>query len=292
MKLILIHGRAQGGQDEIALKKTWIDTLEIGLNKSGLTLPISKEDIIFPYYGDLLDKLVHEYNTPIETIIKKGVDSNSDDARFFHDFLQEVANNSNISVQEIEKEQKTEITEKGPLNWEWVHSILKAIDKKSRWSEASIKKFTYDVFLYLTIPAIREEIEKEVKLSFENDTYVVVGHSLGSILSYNLLREDSTIKACKFITIGSPLGINAVKKYLKVPIKMPESVKNGWFNAYDERDVVALKPLNESYFNIIPSIENKNNVDNHTSNRHGIEGYLNDREIAKEIYNALTNDFK
>lgn len=290
MKLILIHGRAQGGKDPFTLRKTWIDTFENGLNKSGLTLPITKEDIIFPYYGDLLDQLVDEYNTPVETIIKKGVDSSSADARFFHDFLQEVANNSNISLQDIESENSSEITEKGPLNWEWVHSILKAIDKKSSWSEASIKKFTYDVFLYLTIPAIREEINKGVSAVFNAQPCVVVGHSLGSIVSYNILRETSTINACKFITVGSPLGINAVKNYLKTPIKMPDSVKNGWFNGYDERDVVALKPLNKDYFNINPSIKNKNDVDNHTSNRHGIEGYLNDKEIAIEIYNALTND--
>ncbi len=290
MKLILIHGRDQGGKDPVALRETWIDTFERGLNKSVLTLPISNEDIIFPYYGDLLDRLVDEFNTPVETILKKGAESNSTDARFFHDFLQEVADNSNISLQDIESENPSEITEKGPLNWEWVHSILKAIDKKSSWSEASIKKFTYDVFLYLTIPAIRQEINKEVSAAFNTESCVIVGHSLGSIVSYNILREASTVNSCKLITVGSPLGINAVKKYLKTPIKMPDSLKNGWFNGYDERDVVALKPLNKDYFNIIPSITNKNDVDNHTSNRHGIEGYLNDKDIAWEIYNALNND--
>ncbi len=290
MKLILIHGRDQGGKDPIALRETWIDTFKRGLNKSVLTLPISNEDIIFPYYGDLLDRLVDEFNTPVETILKKGAESNSTDARFFHDFLQEVADNSNISIQDIESENPSEITEKGPLNWEWVHSILKAIDKKSSWSEASIKKFTYDVFLYLTIPAIRQEINKEVSAAFNTESCVIVGHSLGSIVSYNILREASTVNSCKLITVGSPLGINAVKKYLKTPIKMPDCLKNGWFNGYDERDVVALKPLNKDYFNTIPSITNKNDVDNHTSNRHGIEGYLNDKDIAWEIYNALKYD--
>ena len=290
MKLIFIHGRDQGGKDPIALKNTWVKTLETGLKKSGLTLPISDEDIMFPFYGDLLDKLVDQYNDPIESVIKKGFDSNSTDASFFHDFLQEVADNSKISLQEIEQERTTEITEKGPLNWAWVHSILIAIDKKKSWSEATIKKFTYDVFLYLTIPAIRQKIEDEVMKSFSNESCVVVGHSLGSIVSYNILRDITTTKASKLITVGSPLAINAVKKYLKTPIKMPDSVKNGWFNAYDERDVVALKPLDNKYFNIDPSIKNKNDVKNKTRNRHGIEGYLNDKEIAKEIYNALTND--
>jgi hypothetical protein len=72
---------------------------------------------------------------------------------------------------------------------------------------------------------------------------------------------------------------------------MPECVdkKNGWFNAYDERDFVALHPLDKEHFNINPPIENKNNVDNHTPNRHGIVGYLNDVDVAKRIYDALVS---
>ena len=56
----------------------------------------------------------------------------------------------------------------------------------------------------------------------------------------------------------------------------------------DERDVVALYPLDQSGFPIMPAIENKTDVDNHTENRAGIAGYLNDRVVAKRIYEALT----
>lgn len=287
MKLIFIHGRAQGGKDKDILRKIWIETLKKGLEKSGLTLPIAEENILFPYYGDLLDGLVDEFNKPVEEIIKKGNETQSKDARFFHDFLKEVAENANISTEEIERENLNEITEKGPLNWEWVQSILKAIDKNSKWSESSIKKFTYDVFLYLTIPAIKEEINNEVIKVFSNEPCVVVGHSLGSIVGYNILRDMSNLSVCKYITVGSPLGVNAVKKHLKSPIKMPESVKNGWYNAYDDRDVVSLNPLNNKYFDISPSIKNNRDVRNQTDNRHGIEGYLNDKNVAKEIYDAL-----
>lgn len=289
MKLIFIHGRAQGGKNQKVLRENWINTFKLGLEKSGLTLPIPEENILFPYYGDLLDKLVDEFNKPVKEIIKKGNVTSSNDARFFHDFLLEIAENANITTEKIEEQNPDIITEKGPLNWEWIQSILKAIDKNSVWSEASIKKFTYDVFLYLTIDAIRNEINNEVMKVISDEHCVVVGHSLGTIVSYNILRDTTTLNVCKFITIGSPLGINAVKKHLKTPIKMPDCIKNGWFNAYDDRDVVALNPLNQQHFNINPSIKNKNDVNNQTSNRHGIEGYLNDKVVAKEIYDALKN---
>ena len=54
----------------------------------------------------------------------------------------------------------------------------------------------------------------------------------------------------------------------------------------DERDVVALHPLDSANFNIDPAIENKTDVNNHTDNRHGITGYLDDATVAKRIRDA------
>ncbi|MGZ4895289.1 MAG: hypothetical protein ACXVJ0_02545, partial [Candidatus Angelobacter sp.] len=73
------------------------------------------------------------------------------------------------------------------------------------------------------------------------------------------------------------------------PIRCPECASE-WFNAMDERDVVALYPLDPNCFPldpINPAIENKRDVRNNTTNRHGIGGYLNDKEVAKRIYDAL-----
>ena len=58
----------------------------------------------------------------------------------------------------------------------------------------------------------------------------------------------------------------------------------------DKRDVVALYPLDKKSFPLnpeTPAIENKIDVRNQTSNRHGIAGYLDDQEVAKRIYDAL-----
>ena len=70
------------------------------------------------------------------------------------------------------------------------------------------------------------------------------------------------------------------------PIGYPDPMGD-WFNAYDERDVVALYPLSKPHFAVTPNITNKNNVRNQTENRHGIAGYLNDPEVAKRIYDAI-----
>jgi len=52
----------------------------------------------------------------------------------------------------------------------------------------------------------------------------------------------------------------------------------------------ALHPLDSVNFNISPSIENKTDVNNHTDNRHGIAGYLDDATVAIQIRNALATE--
>ena len=87
--------------------------------------------------------------------------------------------------------------------------------------------------------------------------------------------------------MGSPLGLKSIQTLMKTPLRMPECVKNGWFNAFDKRDVVALNPLDKAHFNVQPPIENKNDVENNSENRHNISGYLDDAVVAKQIYDGL-----
>ena len=286
-KLILIHGRAQGGKEMPVLKKLWSDTLGLGLEAAGITQVVADADIVFPFYGDLLDDLVRQVNEPVEEILERGT-ANPADAAFFNEFLEEVARNAKIDIQEIQETYPDGVVERSPLNWQWVHAVLRAIDRKKGWGELAIKKFTYDVFLYLTNPHIRKKIDRVVLEAMPQEPCVVVAHSLGTIVTYNVLRDHPEFQVHKFITLGSPLGLQAVKKYLKTPVGMPECVKDGWFNAFDKGDVVALNALKPPHFSIAPAeVVNKEDVHNQTDNQHGIEGYLNNDVVATEIFNAL-----
>ena len=88
------------------------------------------------------------------------------------------------------------------------------------------------------------------------------------------------------MTVGSPLGLDAIKKRLSTPLRMPAKVQK-WFNASDVRDVVALYPLDAAHFAIKPGIIKKRDTNNHTSNRHGIAGYLADPTVAQWIFDGL-----
>jgi hypothetical protein len=81
------------------------------------------------------------------------------------------------------------------------------------------------------------------------------------------------------------LAVRAVRDLLR-PLSYPAPV-GGWYNAFDTRDVVSLYPLDGANFPVQPAVENHAAVRNHTDNRHGIAGYLDDAEVARRVLDAL-----
>jgi hypothetical protein len=67
----------------------------------------------------------------------------------------------------------------------------------------------------------------------------------------------------------------------------PEPSVQVWNNAFDSRDIVALNPLDRANFPVQPEIRNYGDIKNHTNNRHGIDGYLDDPIVAGWVLDAL-----
>jgi hypothetical protein len=297
-QLVLIHGRSQEHKDSIALKAEWLDALEEGLAKSNLTLPIAEPDVRFPFYGDTLFDLVDgkSEDTAAEVIVR-GEQGDDDEQRFVRAVMEEVQKKSGITDAEIAQVAGQEVVEKGPQNWEWVQGFLRAVDRfLPHGSGAAVALFTHDVYQYLKNTAIRQRIDAGVSAAITPGVQtVVVSHSLGTVVAYSLLRSQGQRRGWNvplFVTLGSPLAIGEVRKTLKSfgPTRCPECAAQ-WFNAMDERDVVALYPLDPTCFPLdplAPSIHNKTDVRNRTKNRHGIGGYLDDQEVAQRIHQALT----
>jgi hypothetical protein len=296
-QLVFVHGRAQENKDAVALKAEWLDALDEGLGKSGVSLPIPETDVRFPFFGDTLYQMVGGKNADeAASVIVRGTDALDDEKRFVRSIIQEVATHAGITETQLAQVTGEEVIERGPLNWEWFQGFLRAIDRYvPHGSGTSIALFTYDVYQYLKNSNIRQKIDTGVGAAIDAGVEtVVVSHSLGTVVSYNLLRQQGHLRGWKvplFLTVGSPLAISEIRKTLRsfAPTRCPQCVSR-WFNAMDDRDVVALYPLDASRFPLdplAPEIENKRDVRNRTQNRHGIAGYLDDKEVAKQIYDAL-----
>lgn len=286
-KLVMVHGRAQGGRDIAEIRNEWLNALKAGANKAGLSVPTDIE-IVFPFYGDRLDELIDLVDvSTASNITAKGNDTQDDYLRFQVELANDFRGELGVTDEQINAEYGDNDKEKGPLNWEWVQAILKAIDKHSEGiTQAALETFTRDVFLYLNRNVVRRQIDKLLSDVLDDQPTIVVGHSLGSVVCYNVLKTaGNAYKVPHFVTIGCPLGIRAIRSRLS-PIKYPNSVRD-WSNFYDERDVVALHPLDDQNFLVSPKINNFGRIINRTDNRHGISGYLDDRRIARAILNPV-----
>ncbi len=292
-QLVFVHGRAQEHKDSVALKADWIDAWKKGLAKSGLTMPIDESDIRFPYYGDTLFDLVEETDPDkAAKVVVRGEGTSEEQKEFIRSVLEEVKARA-VTEEQFQEVAGQAVVERGPLNWGWVQSILETVDKYVPGaSGASIALATNDVFQYLKNPGIRDVIDTGVRSAVDPGVEtVVVSHSLGTVVAFNVLRRDGDDAGWNvplFVTVGSPLAVTAIKKGLR-PIKHPTCVGD-WYNAMDGGDIVALYPLDSDNFDVDPAIENKTDVENHTSNQHGIAGYLDDKDVARRIYDALVAD--
>lgn len=287
MRLVLVHGRSQQGKDPVQLKEQWVSALREGLQKQGLDLPAAVE-VILPFYGDRLDEFAKQFDIPLsEDITTRGGDVAPEYLEFRADMLEAFRQRAGITDEQVDAEYGNNPKPKGPQNWEWVQAILRALDKHvPGMSDGTLELFTRDVFLYIKRVGVHTEIDRIVTAALSTEPTVVISHSLGTVVSYSVLRSDPrALKVPLYVTLGSPLGVRSIRNELR-PLKFPAPA-SAWYNAFDERDVVALYPLNAKNFPVQPPIENNNAVRNDTENRHGISGYLKDPAVAKHIHNAL-----
>jgi hypothetical protein len=282
----MVHGRAQEGRDPAAVRKEWTEALTHGAARANVRVPESTV-IELPYYGDELDRLVRATELPLAIEANARGTANDADDRLRGEILEELALACGVTREDIEREYAGEPRQKGPQNWEWVQAILRAMDRVPGLNSSAIDRLTRDVYVYLTYPGVRAKIDGMVLAAIAGDPAVVLAHSLGSVVAYNVLVERAaTPGVARFITVGSPLAVRGVKRWLATPLRSPACVRH-WFNAYDDRDVVALSALDGRGFNVTPAIENKRDVMNFTDDRHGISGYLADPVVAAKIVEYL-----
>ena len=287
MKLVLVHGRAQEGYVDDVLKKSWVDALKYGMAKADVELPAGTT-IEFPYYGITLANMVAQVNAPVGLNINPKGPNPDVDQELRGELIAQMAANAGLDDEDIRRELTEPAIQKGVQNWGWVQASLRALDRVAGLNSGFIDLVTRDVYVYLQYVGVTRVIDGIVEKAIGTEPCVVVAHSLGSVVVYNILRrraEDQPVK--QLVTIGSPLGIRGMKRKLETPLRHPGCVEN-WFNAYDRRDVVSLLPLDADNFDIVPAIENYGEVDNFTDNRHGVEGYLADPEVARRIVKPLS----
>jgi hypothetical protein len=280
----MVHGRAQGGMDPDDLRETWTKTWAKGLDPAQASR-LGEIDIRFPYYADVLDELAEAADMTLAQIATRGAAGDIDPgfAQLRAEMFEAAMDARGLRAELM---QEKSYQDRGPMQWEWVHTIFKKLESVPGLSGTMLDRFTRDVWIYLKFPVARRSINAIVQEALPEEGKVfVLGHSLGTVVAYDVVRGTSGISVPMLTTVGSPLGVRKISEMLE-PRRYPEVVK-AWFNAYDDRDIVALRPLDRYNFPVQPEIENYGKVNNQTDNAHGIAGYLNNRTVAQRLFAAI-----
>jgi hypothetical protein len=273
MNFVFVHGIQQGKESSAKLQEIWLGALR----------PRTISSVSVPFYGRKLDNFVNGHRGP-----SSQVDFNA----FAAEFGADATGAPVAEIQNLQNEVKDSKKHRDIQNL-WVVLAFARISEEAmpKFADRFITRWLKEVHTYLCNEEAKAVVdgivESEIVKMCEKGPTVVVGHSLGSVVAYNILRAKEFKNVRHFVTLGSPLGISAVARRLPTyaddhPLSLGE-----WFNGFDRRDIVALNPLDQASLGSTCAIENVDNLKNSTDNRHGIIGYLEIDSVASYLVEKL-----
>ncbi len=153
-----------------------------------------------------------------------------------------------------------------------------------------VRRAFEDVYAYF-FGGLMEPMRKVVRdaLTGLDGPVVVLGHSLGTIVAYDVLREpdSSALTLPLFVTIGSPLAVTEVQDLVVQPLQVPAAAA-AWLNVSDARDLVALDHTVRPEYEPVDRCTDLLVVNDSTSH-HGAVEYLQTgpvREAVGEVVGA------
>jgi hypothetical protein len=148
---------------------------------------------------------------------------------------------------------------------------------------------------YFTQPQVRAVAQQRLGEAIRADTRVVVAHSLGSVLAYEVLCAHPEWPVRTLVTLGSPLGIRTIifDRLTPPPSQVGQTRRGAWpggvvswTNIADRLDFVALvKALGPAFGEAIVDVEITNGV-----RMHDVSRYLTAVETGQAILAGCTDD--
>lgn len=284
MRIVLVHGISQEGKSEDKIKTEWLAALKTGLGRdvhAGI-------DIRAPFYGDLLARLTAGTGA---TAVAQGVGDaiDQDEAQFLSSALNEQAQAAGVTRKDIIAEERAQVTgaavEQSLLMNRRLNAVLRALQKVSPFHGSIAMSLLGQAYAYLKKPGVGGQVDAIVRPVLDSGPAIIVAHSLGTIVTFKLLRtlalEGRPLNVPLFLTVGSPLPLTAIQAALGPAFVRPQGVGR-WLNAVDPADVIALgQGLDKS--NFADGIENILDIKNDDDNPHAIKGYLGDKRVAAAI---------
>ncbi len=286
VEIVCVHGIAQQLQGPETLSREWLEALRDGMRLAGAPrkdLP-TNDSIEVAFYGDLFRGKSKGGLYPPKKFsdIQPGFEA---------ELLMTWAKNANLTVPdggEVDDANKSA----------WAPQGIQAVARKllqnkyfSGLSERCMVGSLKQVRQYFWEPDMRQAVRERLSALITPDTRLLIAHSLGTIVAYEVLCELHDITVPHFITLGSPLGLPNLIFHRLNPLPIDERGRwpgntATWTNIAATQDLVAsVKQLNPLFEGKIEDI-----LINNEMRAHNIQPYLTARETGAEILKALNHD--
>lgn len=298
-RIVMVHGRRQEHEDPGRLKEEWLAALRRGAAQDvTLTMP-PNSDFRFVYYGQALAGALAGQPSPPAVITQGTWGSLSEEFQIAYvGLLREYQSQLGVSDDAVRRildddraaADEPDVLPQSFLNWKWVRALATALDRSSLRG-AAVALFTSDVYRYLSDAAIRTAIDAQVRQAIvdaaEGGPVRILAHSLGSVVTYRVLKQVATdLRVDRWVTIGAPLGIRAIREWLEPPILTPPCVAS-WSNFRDPQDFVALRSIESASNGALPRLREMN-VENTAPLQHEASGYLCVVDVARAVLADLS----
>lgn len=172
------------------------------------------------------------------------------------------------------------------------HAQVNFPDWFTRWF---VRSFTPDVAAYLFDRGQREKIRDRLRmwLSSGPGPFVVVAHSMGTIVAYDVLHEFARRgdPVPLLVTMGSPLGIEEIQQRVRRPLGVPGQVGH-WHNFAAKFDIVSIdRSLSDEYPPTSRISDHPIETTGLLDNPHNVEGYLGHPDVKSVVANVVGHQF-
>lgn len=276
-KIVGVHGIAQEFRGSNTIHAQWLPALKDGLERVGARLE-SDNEFRCAFYGDLFrgrSKAV----TGIPNYDASDIDSDWE-KELLQQWWEEAA-----KVEDNIKSPNDTLKEKAtPRIVQKALSALSGSQFFGGVAEKIVIFYLKQVGGYLHNQDLKKQIRERVEQAIDEDTRVLVSHSLGTVVCYETLCQHPEWPVKVFVTLGSPLGIKRLIFDRLDPTpqdnlgRWPGSVEK-WINIADAGDVVALeKQLNPLFDGLV-----EDKLVNNGSDAHNASSYLTAAETGEAI---------
>jgi len=278
-KVVIVHGIGKQFMGEETILRDWLPALRDGLNRAGHR-GLNDADVTCAFYGDLFRPAGKAIGIP-------PLDYRDISEAWDKEFIELLVNETfrvEPGLDFTAGESKARIPG-------FIQAALLALSRSSFFSGIAEHVLIYDlkqVCRFFHDSLIRAAARQRVAAAIDEDTRVIVAHSLGTVVAYEAMCADTNCPVKVFVTLGSPLGIpNLIFHQLDPKPGSPYGIWPGniqeWVNIADKGDIVALAKELKPCFG--PRLEDK--LVYNGAHAHDATHYLTARETGHAIARGI-----